>query len=172
MNVLKQIKGLFAEKGRDWISVGLLGYPNVGKSSIINSLKKKKVCNAAPKAGETRDIQYVLLENGIYLIDCPGIVCPRDDENKIDLVLKGVCRNETIEEPEKYIPRIIEKIGKIFLNKYYDISEEWNTPDEFIEKLGLRRKRMLKGDRIDTEIVAKSVIADWNRGKLPWYKED
>lgn len=52
----------------------IVGYPNVGKSSIINSLKNKKVCRAAPIPGETKIWQYVHLTKRIYLIDCPGVV--------------------------------------------------------------------------------------------------
>ena len=54
------------------ISVGMIGYPNTGKSSVINALRSKKVCNVAPIAGETKVWQYITLMKKIYLIDCPG----------------------------------------------------------------------------------------------------
>jgi len=54
--------------------VGFIGFPNVGKSSVINSLKKKIVCKSAPVAGMTKVWQYINLTNRIYLIDCPGVV--------------------------------------------------------------------------------------------------
>ena len=50
----------------------MIGYPNVGKSSVINTLRSKKVCNVAPIAGETKVWQYITLMKRIYLIDCPG----------------------------------------------------------------------------------------------------
>ena len=50
----------------------MIGYPNVGKSSVINALRSKKVCNVAPIAGETKVWQYITLMKKIYLIDCPG----------------------------------------------------------------------------------------------------
>jgi nuclear GTP-binding protein len=50
----------------------MIGYPNVGKSSVINALRSKKVCNVAPIAGETKVWQYITLMKRIYLIDCPG----------------------------------------------------------------------------------------------------
>ena len=69
--------------------MGLIGYPNVGKSSIINTLKKKKVCKVAPIPGETKVWQYVTLMRKLFLIDCPGVVYNvGDTENEI--ILKGV----------------------------------------------------------------------------------
>jgi len=70
------------------ISVGFIGYPNTGKSSIINALKAKKVCTVAPIPGETKVWQYVTLMKRVYLIDCPGVVYPSGD-TEADIVLKG-----------------------------------------------------------------------------------
>lgn len=71
------------------ISVGFIGYPNVGKSSIVNTLRKKKVCKTAPIAGETKVWQYVTLMRRIFLIDCPGVVQPQGD-SETQIILKGV----------------------------------------------------------------------------------
>lgn len=72
INLLRQFDNFHKDKKN--ISVGFIGYPNTGKSSIINSLKQKKVCRAAPIPGETKVWQYVHLTKRIYLIDCPGVV--------------------------------------------------------------------------------------------------
>jgi len=63
LNLLKQYSNVFTNKKS--ISVGLIGYPNVGKSSVINTLKRKKVCKTAPVPGETKVWQYVTLTNKI-----------------------------------------------------------------------------------------------------------
>jgi len=63
MNVLKQYSNVF--HGKKNISVGMVGFPNVGKSSIINTLRNKKVCSSAPVAGETKIWQYVTLTKNI-----------------------------------------------------------------------------------------------------------
>lgn len=65
------------------ISVGLVGYPNVGKSSVINSLKSKLVCKSAPIPGETKVWQYVSLTKRIYLIDCPGVVYENEKQSEV-----------------------------------------------------------------------------------------
>ena len=72
INLLRQFSVL--HKGKQQISVGFIGYPNVGKSSVINTLSNKKVCKAAPIPGETKIWQYVTLMKRIHLIDCPGVV--------------------------------------------------------------------------------------------------
>ena len=58
----------------------MIGYPNVGKSSLINTLRTKKVCKTAPVPGETKVWQYIALMRRIHLIDCPGIVPGEDGE--------------------------------------------------------------------------------------------
>jgi len=90
INLLQQFAKLHQEKQQ--ISVGFIGYPNVGKSSVINTLKKKKVCNVAPIPGETKVWQYVTLMKRIYLIDCPGVVYDTgDDEVRYDPCESPLC---------------------------------------------------------------------------------
>ncbi|KAF6034791.1 GNL2 [Bugula neritina] len=98
IQLLRQFGKLHTDKKQ--ISVGFIGYPNVGKSSIINTLRKKKVCNVAPIAGETKVWQYVTLMRRIFLIDCPGVVYPSGD-TETDIVLKGVVRVENINAPRR-----------------------------------------------------------------------
>lgn len=110
INLLRQFDKF--HKDKQTISVGFVGYPNVGKSSVINSLKKRKVCKAAPIPGETRVWQYVALTKRIYLIDCPGVVYQNEGKNEIDVVLKGCVRAEKLQDPEYYIPALLEKAKK------------------------------------------------------------
>ena len=99
-DLLRQLALLHKDKKQ--ISVGFIGYPNVGKSSIINTLKKKQVCKVAPIPGETKVWQYITLLRNIYLIDCPGIVPPTGDSDA-DIVIKGVVRAEKLAEPEMVV---------------------------------------------------------------------
>lgn len=100
IQLLKQFDNLHREK--KCISVGFIGYPNVGKSSIINALMKKSVCKVAPIPGETKVWQYITLTKRIYLIDCPGIVYDTG-ESQEDKVLKGVVRADKIPDPDSFI---------------------------------------------------------------------
>ncbi len=56
------------------VTVGLIGYPNVGKSSVINSLKRTKACGVSPLPGYTKNIQEVKLDGQVKMIDCPGVI--------------------------------------------------------------------------------------------------
>jgi nuclear GTP-binding protein len=96
IQLLRQFSNLHADKKQ--ISVGFIGYPNVGKSSVINTLVKKKSCKVAPIPGETKVWQYITLMKRIFLIDCPGVVYPTG-ESETELVLKGVVRSEKLSEP-------------------------------------------------------------------------
>lgn len=147
--------------------MGFIGYPNVGKSSIINTLRSKKVCKVAPIAGETKVWQYITLMRRIYLIDCPGVVYP-SAETDTEKVLKGVVRVELVSNPEDYIAPLLERVKKEYMIKTYKI-EDWKDHVDFLEKLAQRSGRLLKGGEPDISSVAKMMLNDWQRGKLPFF---
>uniref|UniRef100_A0A2R5LP79 Nucleolar GTP-binding protein 2 n=1 Tax=Ornithodoros turicata TaxID=34597 RepID=A0A2R5LP79_9ACAR len=165
INLLRQFSRLHSDKRQ--ISVGFIGYPNVGKSSVINALRAKKVCNVAPLAGETKVWQYITLMRKIYLIDCPGVVYPTGDTDT-EIVLKGVVRVENIKDPEDHIPEVLNRVRREYLVKTYKI-ESWDDATDFLEKLGKRSGKLLKGGDPDISTVAKMVLNDWQRGKLPYF---
>lgn len=165
INLLRQFGKLHQDKKQ--ISVGLIGFPNVGKSSIINTMKAKKVCNVAPLAGETKVWQYVTLMRKIYLVDCPGIV-PPSHESAIDMVLKGAVRTEYLKNPADYILPLLERVKRDYICRTYRV-DEWNTPEDFMEQVARRTGKLLKGGEPDLNTVAKMVLNDWQRGKIPYF---
>lgn len=165
INLLRQFAKLHVDKKQ--ISVGFIGYPNTGKSSIINTLRSKKVCKVAPIAGETKVWQYITLMKRIYLIDCPGVVYP-SAETDTEKVLKGVVRVELVQYPQDYIPAVLERVRPEYMKKTYKI-EEWTDHIDFLEKMARRSGKLLKRGEPDTGIVARMVLNDWQRGKLPFY---
>ena len=172
INLLQQFAKLHQEKQQ--ISVGFIGYPNVGKSSVINTLKKKKVCNVAPIPGETKVWQYVTLMKRIYLIDCPGVVYDTGDD-EVDIVLKGVVRAEKLHHPEDYVPAILERTKEKYIQKTYGVMS-WTDTTDFLEQLARKKGKLLKGGEPNIPIVALNVIHDWQRGQIPFFypppKED
>ena len=114
IQLLRQFGQLHSDKKH--LSVGFFGYPNVGKSSIINTLRKKRVCKAAPLPGETKVWQYVTLFRGIYLIDCPGTVYDAGDDD-MTTVVKGVVRVENIEMPSQYVQGVFDVVKKMYLQR-------------------------------------------------------
>eukprot|EP01028_Stygiella_incarcerata_P009945 TRINITY_DN4935_c0_g1_i1.p1 TRINITY_DN4935_c0_g1~~TRINITY_DN4935_c0_g1_i1.p1 ORF type:complete len:650 (-),score=243.99 TRINITY_DN4935_c0_g1_i1:1924-3873(-) len=149
------------------ISVGFIGYPNVGKSSVINSLRKKKVCNVAPIPGETKVWQYITLMKRIFLIDCPGIVPPNADSDT-DIVLKGVVRVENIQDVEMHIPAVIERVKKEYIEKTYGV-KEWTDSMDFLEQVCRTTGKLVRGGEPDFVNAARRILHDWQRGRLPWF---
>lgn len=145
-----------------------IGYPNTGKSSIINTLRKKKVCTVAPIPGETKVWQYITLMKRIYLIDCPGIVPPSNNDSPEDILLRGVVRVENVENPEQYIAAVLNKTKPQHIQRTYDIGK-FETATEFLELLARKGGRLLKGGEADVDGAAKMVLNDFIRGKIPWF---
>ncbi|AJT05920.1 Nog2p [Saccharomyces cerevisiae YJM451] len=166
IQLLRQFSQLHTD--RKQISVGFIGYPNTGKSSIINTLRKKKVCQVAPIPGETKVWQYITLMKRIFLIDCPGIVPPSNKDSEEDILFRGVVRVEHVTHPEQYIPGVLKRCQVKHLERTYEISG-WKDATEFIEILARKQGRLLKGGEPDESGVSKQILNDFNRGKIPWF---
>ncbi|KAF2151947.1 nucleolar GTP-binding protein 2 [Myriangium duriaei CBS 260.36] len=166
ISLLRQFSSLHSD--RKQISVGFIGYPNTGKSSIINTLRKKKVCTVAPIPGETKVWQYITLMKRIYLIDCPGVVPPNMGDTEEDILLRGVVRIENVENPEQYVAAAMRKVKRHHLERTYDV-KNWTNATEFLEVLARKGGRLLKGGEADMDGVAKMVLNDFLRGKIPWF---
>ncbi|SPO24912.1 related to NOG2 - GTPase involved in ribosomal large subunit-nucleus export [Ustilago trichophora] len=166
IQLLRQFSVLHSDKKQ--ISVGFVGYPNTGKSSIINTLKKKKVCNVAPIPGETKVWQYISLMRRIYLIDCPGIVPVSAHDSETGTVLKGVVRVENLETPAEHIPALLSRVKPEYIRRTYNL-EKWTNSEDFLGQIAKRMGKLLKGGEADCETVAKMVLNDWIRGKIPFF---
>jgi nuclear GTP-binding protein len=157
---------LFTQDKRQ-ISVGVIGYPNTGKSSVINSLMGTKCCKAAPVPGETKIWQYITLMKRIFLIDCPGIVYDTGDD-EIETVLKGVVRAERLSDPADFIEPILNRVKSEYIKRRYGV-EEWTDHMDFLSKLAFKNGKLMKKGEPDIKSVSVNVINDWQRGKLPFF---
>ncbi|CBN77992.1 Ngp1, nucleolar GTPase [Ectocarpus siliculosus] len=165
INLLRQFAKLHPDKKQ--ISVGVVGYPNVGKSSIINTLKKKKVCKVAPVPGETKVWQYIALMRRIFIVDCPGVVYD-DGDDEIEIVLKGVVRAEKLPDPTDFVPAILSRVKEEYVRRLYGVAA-WEDATDFMTKLAARSGRLLAGGEPDFHSVAVNIINDYQRGKLPYF---
>ena len=155
---------------RNAISVGIIGYPNAGKSSLINTLRHETVCKVAPIPGETKVWQYVMLTRSIYLIDCPGVVYDKEGNNDVQSVLKGIVRVERMGNTCKHdiVHAVLEILKEKDVSAKYGI-ERWSSVDDFLAQLARKQGRLLSGGVPDTDAAARVILYDWQRGGLPWF---
>ena len=104
----------------------------------------------------------------IYLIDCPGVVPPSQTDTPQDILLRGVVRVENVENPEQYIPAVLSKTKPQHIERTYQI-KGYKDHIEFLELLARKGGRLLHGGEPDVDGVAKMVLNDFLRGKVPWF---
>ncbi|CAH2036533.1 unnamed protein product [Thlaspi arvense] len=165
LSVLRQFARLKSDKQA--VSVGFVGYPNVGKSSVINTLRTKNVCKVAPIPGETKVWQYITLTKRIFLIDCPGVVYQSRD-SETDIVLKGVVRVTNLEDASEHIGEVLRRVKKEHLQRAYKI-KDWEDDHDFLLQLCKSSGKLLKGGEPDLMTGAKMILHDWQRGRIPFF---
>ena len=112
--------------------------------------------------------QYITLMKRIYLIDCPGVVPPNMSDSEEDILLRGVVRVENVENPHVYIPAVLKKVKPQHIERSYDV-RGFSNATEFLELLARKSGRLLKGGEADVDGMAKMVLNDFLRGKIPWF---
>jgi len=107
------------------------------------------------------------------LIDCPGIVPASAQDTQTAKVLKGVVRVEALSTPSEHISTLISRVKPVYLARMYGLevpeSGEPFDPDEVLDKLARMKGRLLKGGEPDLDGVAKILLSDWVRGKIPYF---
>lgn len=151
------------------IRVGIVGIPNVGKSSIINSLTRGKACSVGCTPGVTKVMQEVELDSKIKLIDCPGIVFQQSKthDNVAANVLKNAQRVTDVKDPFTIAESILQRASKSYFCNLYDI-KEYDTPEEFFAKKAMRMGKFLRGGVPDAISAARGLLNDWNTGKIKY----
>ncbi len=165
--ISKLLKNLSREKRI--IKIGVLGYPNVGKSSLINSLKRRKVAIVSPKPGMTRGKQLIKLYPNVFLIDTPGIITLEKDE---DLALKGSYLPEKLEDPVDASIKLLEKVinnNLKALEETYKIKIDEKDPFKVLINIAEKLNYILSGGQPDLDRTAKKILWDWIKGNLRIY---
>lgn len=152
------------------IRVGIVGLPNVGKSSVINSLKRSRACNVGSTPGVTKTMQAVQLDSKIKLLDSPGIVFanPGDNSDESSVALKNAVKIQSLKDPYTPATAILKRVSKSQIMEMYNITE-YSTPDEFFALKATRMGKFRKGGIPDTIAAARSILEDWNSGKIRYY---
>ena len=151
------------------IKIGVMGIPNVGKSTLINKLAGKKVANTGNKPGVTKDVNWLKTGNGFLLLDTPGILWPKIEDNDEALSLASTA---TIKMEVLNMTDIGGYIITIFKNYYKDIFEErykikiGDDPNEIFALLAEKFNFFDKDGEIDYEKVSNKVYNDLVSGML------
>jgi nuclear GTP-binding protein len=148
------------------IVVGLIGYPNVGKSSVINSLLRSKVCGVGSTPGFTKSSQEVVLDGNICLLDSPGIVFSKAEN--AESVLRNCIKLELIEDPISPVSVILSKFNNEQIASFYEIPLFIDVND-FLIQIARKKGRLGKGGIPNVMSAARSILQDWNTGKIPYY---
>ncbi|XP_071815724.1 guanine nucleotide-binding protein-like 3 homolog [Apostichopus japonicus] len=149
------------------ISVGFVGFPNVGKSSVINSLKRKKACSIGDMPGVTKCMQEVTLAKNIKLLDCPGVVLASSND-EVTMVLRNCVKIDTIKDTVAPIEAILKKCNKEQLMLFYTLPQ-FSDAQEFLSLMATKKGKFKKGGIPNVAQTAKAVLQDWNSGKIPYF---
>ena len=164
------------EKNKNILMVGFIGYPNVGKSSIINVLMKTKKAGVASMPGRTKHYQTLFLpeepklniqQKSICLVDCPGLIFPSFTSSKADMLVNGIYPIDTLNDIYNPIQIIINRLpSKILCNFYKIILPDIYSAKQFLQVIAKKRGFYTGNGLPDEARTAKLVLKDYVSGKL------
>jgi len=151
------------------VQVGIIGYPNSGKSSLINLISRKSSARTSRQAGFTKGIQKIKLAENLLLLDTPGVIEEKEysseDQEKFSKDAKVSARTyNDIRNPEEVIAYLMKEHSKE-IEEFYDIKADEDS-EVLIEELGKRKKFLLKGGEIDIDRSSRLILKDWQEGKI------
>ena len=153
------------------IRMMIVGIPNVGKSTFINSISKRKSAKIGDRPGVTKQVQWIKTKNDLELLDTPGVLWPKFEDERIGLHLAftGAIKDE-IMDIENLAFRFIDELNKKDVNilkNRYNLSEDSYEETIFLmDEIGRNRGAILKKNEIDYFKVANLVFDDFRKVKL------
>ena len=156
-----------AIKGRD-ILVGSVGYPNTGKSSVINAVSGRHSAGTSSISGHTKGEQLVKAGSRIRFIDTPGVI-PFDENDETILGLLTVKDATHLKDPAGVAMKIIEKFcaqNKTALESFYNVKIEGQDSYDVLELIGRQSNYLQKKGEVDEMRTAVRIINDWQKGLL------
>ena len=174
------IKNALKEKLEQWKAKGLVGrpirvmvvgVPNVGKSTFINQVARRKSAKAGDRPGVTRGKQWVTVDAGLDLLDTPGILWPKFEDERIgmNLAFTGAVKDE-IMDVESLACRLLEVLGEHYpqaLESRYKIQAEPGLAGwELLERCAHKRGFLVSGGEVDTLRMSKVLLDEYRGGKL------
>ena len=171
--LLKEKLEAYAAKGQVGrvVRVMVLGIPNVGKSTFINKVAKRKTAKAEDRPGVTRSKQWVPVDATLELLDTPGILWPKFDDPEVGkrLAFTGAVKDDVldIEELACYLMDYLAAHYADVLTERYKITvEDGDSGYDLLEKAGRKRGFLMRGAQVDTERMARILLDEFRGGKL------
>jgi len=149
-------------------NVGIIGYPNTGKSSLINYLAGRKAARTSAEANYTKGSQKIKLTKGILLLDTPGIVPPKEDNLLHESIVKkaelGIESYSQTKDPELAVSSLMKKYSKR-IEAFYGINSEGDY-EALVEALGKKLNYLVKGGKVNFDKILRKILKDWQEGKI------
>ena len=182
--LMKEELEVYASKGRVGrkIRVMVLGIPNVGKSSYINRIAKNNRLEVGNRPGVTRKKQWIRVNENIELLDTPGVLWPKFEDEKValNLAFTGTIKDDVLDKVEiayqllkfmleNYREKIIERYG--FSNEWIEKVLSQDQPENFniyeiMLEIGKKRGAIVSGGNVDEEKTARIILEDFRSGKM------
>jgi ribosome biogenesis GTPase A len=153
----------------DRIQVGIIGYPNTGKSSLINLLIGKMSAGVGSQAGYTKGMQKIKLTKDLLLLDSPGVIPSNDySQHEQEKIIKhqkvGGKSFSQIKDPETLVVELVKEYSKQ-IDKYYKIDSKGDS-EKLIEELGKRKGFLKKGGEVNYDKTSREIVKDFQEGKI------
>ncbi|EEG77229.1 ribosome biogenesis GTPase YlqF [Dethiobacter alkaliphilus] len=170
--LLQLLKGLPQRRkhGQRPIRLIVVGIPNVGKSSLINRLTKRSAAATGDKPGITKGKQWVRVNEGLEILDTPGMLWPKitSERQAFGLATAGAVKDEILDP----VQMGVELVG-FMQNEYaqrfaerYKLEQAEGDPRHILNEIGRRRGCLVKGGEVDLEAAARLVVKDFREGRL------
>ena len=172
-----EIKEKYAQKGRigKAIRVMVVGIPNVGKSTFINSIAKRNTAKVGNKPGVTKQKQWIKVTNDIELMDTPGMLWPKfkDNEQGVHLAFVGTIGESSVDKEEiayYLLDYLIKNYPQKLENRFnLEVKEGNNNPKEtmeVLEEIARKRGALLSGGNINMQKISDIILNEFQSGKL------
>ena len=144
------------------ITIGVVGFPNVGKSSLINSLKRSKAAKVGNTPGVTRSMQEIQIDNDLILLDCPGVVLVNKEQSD-SLVLRSAIKIEDIVDPFQPVEALLKRIQVEELQKVYGLDPKAYEQEleNFLGAIARKRGLFQGGGIPNMDQAARMVLRDY-----------
>lgn len=173
LELLRDKLAAWAQRGQAGrtVRVMVLGIPNVGKSTFINKVARRKTARAEDRPGVTRSKQWVPVDSTLELLDTPGILWPRFDDPEVGkrLAFTGAIKDDVV-DMEELACYLMDYLGRRYapvLEERYKIDvQPEDSGYDLLEKAGRKRGFLMRGAQVDSQRMARVLLDEFRGGKL------